>query len=73
MQDIRDEYNQELYAWYNFEANCDVWYMDICHFLDDNHFHLIFDDSTPPQVAYILESRQEPSIHILLHFHILLY
>jgi hypothetical protein len=32
MEDIRDEYNQEIYAWYDFEADCDDWYMDICHF-----------------------------------------
>jgi hypothetical protein len=29
---MRDEYNQEIYAWYDFEANCDDWYMDSCHF-----------------------------------------
>jgi hypothetical protein len=23
MEDIRDSYTQELYAWYDFEANCD--------------------------------------------------
>ena len=23
MADIRDEYNQEIYAWYDFEADCD--------------------------------------------------
>ena len=32
MADIRDEYNQEIYAWYDFEADCDDWYMDSCHF-----------------------------------------
>jgi hypothetical protein len=30
MVDIRDEYNQEIYAWYDFEADCDNWYS--CHF-----------------------------------------
>ena len=38
MADIRDEYNQEIYAWYDFEADCDDWYMDSCYFWDDNHF-----------------------------------
>ena len=23
MEDIKDEYNQEIYAWYDFEENCD--------------------------------------------------
>jgi hypothetical protein len=23
MVDLRDEYNQEIYAWYDFEADCD--------------------------------------------------
>jgi hypothetical protein len=32
MEDIMDEYNQEVYAWYYFEANCDDLYMDSCHF-----------------------------------------
>jgi hypothetical protein len=32
MQGLRDEYNQEIYAWYDFEADCDDWYMDSCHF-----------------------------------------
>jgi hypothetical protein len=69
MEDIMDEYNQEVYAWYDFEADCDDWYMDSCHFWDDNHFHLLFDDSTPPHVENILESKQEPSLHILLQFY----
>jgi hypothetical protein len=47
MADIRDEYNQEIYAWYDFEADCDDWYMDSCHFWDNNHFHILFDDSNP--------------------------
>jgi hypothetical protein len=32
MADIRDEYNQEAYACYDFEADCDDWYMDSFHF-----------------------------------------
>jgi hypothetical protein len=61
-----DKYNQEASAWYDFEANCDDWYMDSCHFWDDNHFHLLFDDSTPPHVEHILESKQEPCMHFIL-------
>ena len=53
MVDIRDEYNQEIYAWYDFEADCDDWYIDSFHFWDDNHFHILFDDSTPPFVENI--------------------
>jgi hypothetical protein len=59
MADIRDEYNQEVYAWYDFEADCDDWYMDNCHFWDDNHFHILFDDSTPPSVENINVTNQE--------------
>jgi hypothetical protein len=53
MEGLRNEYNQEIYAWYDFEADCDYWYMDSCHFWDDNHFHILFDDSTPPSVEKI--------------------
>jgi hypothetical protein len=54
---IMDEYNQERYAWYDFEADWDDWYIDSCHFWDDNYFHLLFDESTPPQVDKFLESK----------------
>jgi hypothetical protein len=53
MVDIRDECNQKIYSWYDLEANCDDWYMDSCHLWDDNHFHILFDDSTPPFVENI--------------------
>jgi hypothetical protein len=69
MQKIRDEYNQEASTWYDFEAECDNWYMDSCHLWDDNHFHILFDDSTPPHVKFILESKHDPYLHILLHFY----
>jgi hypothetical protein len=60
MEDIiRDEYNQEIYSCYDFEDDCDDWYMDICHFWDDNHFHILFDDSTPPSVENINVPHQE--------------
>ena len=45
MEEIGDEYNQEIYACYDFEADFDDWYMDSYHFWDDNHFHILFDDS----------------------------
>jgi hypothetical protein len=48
--DFKNEYNQEAYAWYDFEADCDAWYMDSSHFWDDDHFHILFDGSTPPFV-----------------------
>jgi hypothetical protein len=35
-----DEYNEEMYAWYYFEVDCDDWYTDSCHLWDDNHFHI---------------------------------
>jgi hypothetical protein len=52
MADIWDEYNQEIYARYDFEADCDYWYMDSFHLWDDNHFHILFD-STPPSLENI--------------------
>jgi hypothetical protein len=33
--------------------------MDSCHFWDDNHFHLLFDDSTPPFVENINVTHHE--------------
>jgi len=59
MQGLMNEYNQERYAWYDFEEDCDDWYMDSCHFWDDNHFHILFDDSTPPSVENIKVPHQE--------------
>jgi hypothetical protein len=59
MADIRDEYNQEIYAWYDLEANCNDWYMDSFHFWDDNLFHILFDDSTPPSIENINVPHQE--------------
>ena len=29
MVDIEDEYNQEIYVWYDIDADFDDWYMDI--------------------------------------------
>jgi hypothetical protein len=67
MADIRDEYNQEIYSWYDFEADCDDWYMDSCHFWDDNHFHILFDDSNPPSVESINVTNREPMIITSVH------
>jgi hypothetical protein len=57
MEGLRDEYNQEIYAWYDFEADCDDWYMDSFHFGMTTTF--IFDDSTPPSVENINVPHQE--------------
>ena len=32
MENIMNEYHQEVYAWYDLEDDCDDWYMDIFHF-----------------------------------------
>jgi hypothetical protein len=65
-----DEYNQERYAWYDFEADCDDWYMDSCHFGMITTFHILFDDSTPPFVENFLESKPIiHSLHIILQFY----
>jgi hypothetical protein len=53
MEYINDECNQEIYSWYDFEVDCDDWYIDSCHFWDDNHFHILFDDSNPHSVESI--------------------
>ena len=65
---IVEEYNQQIYSWYYFKFDCDDWYMDSCHFWDDNHFHLLFNDSTTPQVENFLESKQDHSLYVILHF-----
>jgi hypothetical protein len=67
MADIRDEYNQEIYAWYDLEVDCDDWYMDSCHLWDDNHFHILFDDSNPPSVESINVTNREPMIITSVH------
>jgi hypothetical protein len=59
MEGLKAEYNKEIYAWYDFEVDCDDSYMDSCHFWDDNHFHILFDDSTPPSVENINVPHQE--------------
>ena len=67
MADIRDEYNQEIYAWYDFETDCDDWYMDRFHLWDDNHFHILFDDSNQPSVENINVKNKEPIIITSVH------
>jgi hypothetical protein len=64
MQDIRDGYIQESYDWYDF----DDWYMDSFHLWDDNHFHLLFDNSTPPCVEHILGNSQKDSLNPIFYF-----
>ena len=64
MQGLMNKYNQERYAWYDFEDDCDDWYMDSCHLWNDNHFHILFDDSTPPSVEKINVSHQEIVINV---------
>jgi hypothetical protein len=59
MTNIMNEYHQEVYAWYDLEDDYDDWYMDSCHFWDDNHFHILFDDSTPSLVENINVMHQE--------------
>jgi hypothetical protein len=59
MVDIMNEYHQEFYVWYDLEDDCDDWYMDSFHFWDDNHFHILFDDSTPPSVEKINVTHHE--------------
>jgi hypothetical protein len=56
---IIGEYTQEIYAWYDYEDKFDDWYMDSCHFWDDNHFHILYD-STTPYVENINVTNQEP-------------
>ena len=67
MEGLGDEYNQEIYAWYDFESDCDDWYMDSCHFWDDNHFHILFNDSNPPSVESINVTNREPMIITSVH------
>jgi hypothetical protein len=59
---IMDECNKKRYDWYDFEADCDDWDMDSCHLLDDNYFHILFDDSSPPHVENMNAKNREPII-----------
>jgi hypothetical protein len=76
MEDIRHVYNQEVYAWYDFQDDCDDWYMDSCYLWDDNHFHILFDDSTPLSVENINVTNQElvmiTNVHIAYSIVVLL-
>jgi len=38
--------------------------MDCWHLWDDNYFHLLYDDSTPPYVENVVEGNQEPVMTI---------
>jgi hypothetical protein len=68
MMDIKDAYNQEVYAWYDFQADCDDWYMDSCHFWDDNHFHILFDESTSPYVENVMDTSLKPSMNTIFQY-----
>jgi hypothetical protein len=41
--------------------------MDSCHFWDENHFHILLDDSNPPSVDNINVTNQEPIIITSVH------
>jgi hypothetical protein len=41
--------------------------MDSCHLWDDNHFHLLFNESTPPSVENINVTNQDPITIINVH------
>ena len=63
--DITREYTQERYDWYDYEEDCEDWYMENCNLWDDNYFHLLFDDSTPLYVEHIMESSPKPSMNTI--------
>ena len=66
--EIVGEYTQEIYARYDYEEYCEDWYMDNCNLWDDNYFHLLLDDSTPPYVEHIMESSPEPSMNTMFQY-----
>ena len=68
IEDIMNEYHQEVYSWYALEYDCDDWYMDSYHFQDDNHFHLLFDDSPSPHIEYIMERSPTSSMHTIFQY-----
>jgi hypothetical protein len=41
--------------------------MDSCHFLDDNHFHILFDESNRPFVDIIIVTNRELMIITSVH------
>jgi hypothetical protein len=43
--------------------------MDSCHFGDDNHLHILFDESNPRHVEHILENKKEHYLYIIFHFY----
>jgi hypothetical protein len=42
--------------------------MDNCHFWEDNYFHLLFHDSTPPYVENIMESSHKSSLNTIFQY-----
>jgi hypothetical protein len=51
--DITLEYTQERYTLYDYEEDCENFYMDNCNLWDDKYFHNLLDDSSPPIVENI--------------------
>jgi hypothetical protein len=46
--------------------------MDICRFWDDNYFHILYDDSTPPFVEHIMAKNHEPSLLTIFQYSLVL-
>jgi hypothetical protein len=61
--DIISEYTQEIYAWYDYEEDCEDWYMDNCNLWDDNYFHILFDDSTLRYIENNIKSSPKSSMN----------
>jgi hypothetical protein len=57
---VKKEYTKGIDAYYGLEDDCNDQYMDSCHLWEDNCFHLLFNDYTPPCVENIIEGNQEP-------------
>jgi len=68
---INEYYHEEMWAWYDFNDEFDDWYMYSCNFWDDNRFHLLHVDSTPPYVENIIKGNMIPSWLLICSLHIL--
>ena len=57
---IQNEYTNNIHAWYEFEDDFDDWYMNnlSIYLWDDNYFHLLFDDFSPPYIDNIIDGSQ---------------
>jgi hypothetical protein len=63
-----EEHDRERYSLYDFEVDCDHWYMNNCLFWNDNYFYLLFDYSTPHYLENIVERIQEPYMNTIFQF-----